>query len=314
MSVIVRPRTAADIDSRVERILADLGRPEPPLDLPTVRELLRLDLAFYRLDDPSLLDRTVSRMKIAGKQVLARPTLLLDAVRKLDLKALYIPDQRRIMIDGSQPVLKHRWSEAHEIGHSILPWHDGAMLGDDRQTLLPACHAQLEAEANLAAAKLLFLRDRFDETCRAYAPSIASVKALKPLFGNTYATTFWRAVMVWGEDKHVLGMISDNPAIMRTEVTFNPAQGCKHFITPPAFASAFPTIGPAEVFPSVTRYCKPARGGPLGSNEIVIPDADGNGHAFAFESFSFGHQTLTLGVHSHVVKSQVALRSAGGSL
>ena len=133
---ILRARTAADIDERVERVLNGLGNPEPPLDLRTVRELLKLDRGYYSANDPGLLQETVSKLRIAGKQVLLRPTLLIEAVRKMDIRALYIPDQKRILIDKSQPKLKHRWNEAQEIGHSVLPWHEGAMLGNDDGTVL----------------------------------------------------------------------------------------------------------------------------------------------------------------------------------
>ena len=46
---------AADIDRRVTRILRDLGNPEPPLQLRLVREALKLDLEYYRKDDPGAL-------------------------------------------------------------------------------------------------------------------------------------------------------------------------------------------------------------------------------------------------------------------
>ena len=104
---IIRSRTVADIDRKVERVLKDLGNPEPPLDLDTVRDLLNLDLAYYTASDPGLLQEVVSKMTMAGKQVLARPSRILDAVRKWDLRALYIPDRKRILIDKDQPLLKH---------------------------------------------------------------------------------------------------------------------------------------------------------------------------------------------------------------
>ena len=54
----------------------------------------------------------VSRAYIGAKQVFSRPTLILDVVRKRSLKALYLPDRRRLLIDSSLPKLKWRWSEA----------------------------------------------------------------------------------------------------------------------------------------------------------------------------------------------------------
>ena len=148
-----------------------------------MRELLKLDREFYTADDPGVLRETVSRIRIAGIQVLERPTLLIDAIRKASLQALYLPDRRRILLDGSLPLLKHRWSEAHEIGHNIIPWHHEVMLGDDALTLRPVCQEAVEAEANFAAGRLLFLRERFTEEARSLEPSIDAIQALREIFG-----------------------------------------------------------------------------------------------------------------------------------
>lgn len=124
-NIQLRSRTRTDIDDQVAKVLRGLGNPEPPLDLRLVRELLKLDLAYYSTTaNDGLLRETVSRLKVAGKQILQRPGLLVDAVQKLSLKALYLPDQKRILLDETLPKLKHRWNEAHEVGHSLIPWHD----------------------------------------------------------------------------------------------------------------------------------------------------------------------------------------------
>ena len=59
-------KTTVDIDGRVERVLRGLGHPEPPLSLPDVRELLKLDRAFYTAEDPRLAREIISRIRIAG--------------------------------------------------------------------------------------------------------------------------------------------------------------------------------------------------------------------------------------------------------
>lgn len=100
-------RTIIDIDSQVAKVLKGLGNLEPPIDLRVVRDLLKLDRGYYSTTDDSLLRETFSRMKVAGKQVLLRPTLLRDAVRTLSLKALYLPDQKRILLDKNLPVIFH---------------------------------------------------------------------------------------------------------------------------------------------------------------------------------------------------------------
>ena len=55
--------------------------------------------------------------------------------------------------------IQDRWNEAHEVGHSIIPWHDNLLLGDNEFSLNPNCHEQMEAEANFAAGQLLFLQE-----------------------------------------------------------------------------------------------------------------------------------------------------------
>ena len=102
---IIRAKTAKDIDRRVERVLRGLGHPEPPLRLEEVRELLQLDRVFYTADDPGLVQETISRIRIAGIQVFKRPKLLVDAIRKSSLQALYLPDRKRILLDKSLPKL-----------------------------------------------------------------------------------------------------------------------------------------------------------------------------------------------------------------
>jgi len=61
---------------------ADLANPEPPIRLEQVRELLKLDRDFYTSTDTGLLREFVSRMFVAGKQVIMRPTLLFDVIGK----------------------------------------------------------------------------------------------------------------------------------------------------------------------------------------------------------------------------------------
>lgn len=152
-NIILSPQTAASIDRQVDKVLRDLGMPEPPLSLDLVRDRLELDLGYYTSGDDSWLREKLHRMKLAGKQVWNRPGLMLDAVKKFSLKALYLPDRKRILIDGDLPPVKQRWAEGHEIAHSLLPWHDGVALGDENTTLSPECHAQVEAEANYGSGR-----------------------------------------------------------------------------------------------------------------------------------------------------------------
>lgn len=301
---LVKEKTAQDIDGRIERVLRGLGNPEPPLRLPEVRDLLKLDLYYYTADDPGLIRETVSRIRVATIQVYQRPMLLLDAIKKLSLQALYLPDRRRIFLDGSLPQKKHRWSEAHEVVHDLIPWHADVMHGDNRQTLTPDCEAQVEAEANYGAGRLLFLRDRFVVEARDLPIAIASVQSLHRDFGNTISSTLWRFVEAAGVDRPLVGMITCHPHRSRRPSDFDPAKPCRHCIQSGGFAKRFSRISERELFAAVSSYCGAQMGGPLGMADLVLTDDNGDEHVFSFESFFIKYkppalgEALTLGVYT----------------
>lgn len=290
-------RTVRDIDKRVTKILKDLGHPEPPLRLEVVRELLRLDLAYYSSSDQRVLTETIHRLMVAGKQVFQRPGLLLDAVRKLELKALWIPDRKRILIDKELPPVKQRWGEAHEIGHGILPWHEAAMHGDRKQTLSPTCELQIEAEANFTAGRLLFLQDRFTEELRGSPLTIDLVKTLGKAFGNTITSTLWRAVEA--SDAPVFGLVSQHP--MKPLVD----EPIRYFIRSRTFLEQFDGVTPTQIFRSLQSFCRSSRG-PLGTDEIVFYDSNGDPRVFLVECFFNSYEALTLGIHMHADVSSVS--------
>jgi hypothetical protein len=302
-NVSLGPRTLADIDGQVIKILKGLGNPEPPVDLSVVRELLRLDRGYYSTTDDSLLRETFSRMKVAGLQVLKRPTILADAVRTLNLKALYLPDQKRILLDKDLPQLKHRWNEAHEIGHDIIPWHEGMMLGDTEQTLTPACHTVMEAEANYAAGQLLFLGGRFANEAASSHPSLNLVRNLSKSFGNTMTSTLWRFVEQGHADRPIVAMVTGHPHPARRKLDFDPANPCRYYIQSPPFRENFGTLKETDIFAAIVGYCGLQRGGSLGQREIVLHDTNGDRHVFLFETFFNRHEALTLGywLRKHMV-------------
>jgi len=294
-NILLSRPTASDIESQVNKVLRGLGNPEPPLNLDDVRELLRLDRGYYSSRNDSFLREKISRLAVAGAQIIERPTLLLEAVRKFDLRALYLPDRRRILLDEAQPKPKQRWNEAHEIGHSILPWHADLMLGDHEQSLTPGCHAQIEAEANYTAGQLLFLQDRFLTAANDSTPTLDAVRVLKGDFGNTYTTTFWRFIEGAHTSVPMIGMIGPHPR--RPPNNFNANEPFRYVIESPAFAATFNSVGAAELYDAVSSYCGGQRAGPLGSAEVVLTDKNGESHVFHFETFCNTYDCLTLAVY-----------------
>lgn len=300
-------RTVVDIDGQIAKVLRGLGNPEPPLDLRLVRDLLKLDRSYYSTTDDSLLREVYSRLKVAGVQVLLRPTILGDAVRSLSLKALYLPDQKRILLDKDLPALKHRWNEAHEIGHDVIPWHTGMMLGDTEQTLTPACHEFIEAEANYAAGQLLFLADRFAAEASDSAPSISLVKSLSKGFGNTMTSTLWRFVEQAHGGRPIVALVTGHPHPSQRKPTFDAEHPCRYCIESPPFQERFGGITEKDLFANIVDYCGPQSGGTLGQSELVLQDRDGELHLFEFETFFNRHEALTLGVWLRPYVNRIAI-------
>ncbi len=302
---LLDPLAAQDIQVQVDKILRGLGSPEPPLDLRMVRELLSLDRQFYSTTNTGPLREFVSKVMVGAKQLVMRPTLILDVVRKSGLRALWIPDRKRILIDESLPELKKRHAEAHEITHSITPHHALFLLGDDGETLRHSCHERLEAEANFGSGQLLFLRGRFAKEAHDHPRSLKTVTELARTFGNTISMTLWRLVEEAHDDEPMFGIISGHPK--RPSGDFNPNAPCRHFIESQAFRQQFGNISEVEAFEAILGYASRARGGPLGQAEAVFVGKDGLRHRFQMETFYNGHDALTLGTYLGLKHVQVAV-------
>jgi hypothetical protein len=293
-NLLLSSRTAHDIDKHVDRILRDLGNPEPPIKLEEVRELLRLDLGFYSATDEGFLKEVIHALKVGARQVVERPTLLLEAIQALDLKALLLPDRKRILLDRSLPILKQKWSVAHETIHSVLPWHGELAIGDTKLTLTPACHEQIEAEANYGAGRLLFLGDLFAKHARDMEPTMKNIMELHNLFGNTITTTLWRYVE--GSSEPLFGMVSVHPHYLPE--AFDAANPCRYFVRSPEFALMFPYDPEAEIFRQIGEYCGYKKAGPLGTGTVVLIDINGAKHFFGCETFSNRYEVLTIGARA----------------
>lgn len=272
--------TVKEIDKQVEKVLRGLGNPEPPLDLSAVFELLKLDSQFYRSSEDGVVRETVSRIKVGAKLALKNPTRIWDAIAKLDLKALYIPEQRKILIDGNLHELKKRWNGAHEIGHDILEWHREYTFGDTTTTLSQSCHEQIEAEANYAAGRLLFMQGHFDARVKGRALSLKELNNLGKDFGNSWTSTLYRAVEVL--DVPAFCIIGSHPRNGKSD-------RFRYFTGSASFNAQFSNFTQQQAQTILNSYCSFKTRGPLGSAEIMIEDDCNETHQFSIESFGI-HQ------------------------
>ena len=284
-----------DIRDQIDRILRDLGNPEPPLKLTDVRSILSLDLKYYSSTDPGLVSELTHRF-----QLLARKTIpdlgrhLQSALSKSQLCAFWVPEQSRIMLDSDVPKPKHRWIEAHEIIHSITPWHKKFLLGDNAQTLDPTCHAVLEEEANYGAGRLLFLNEKFGVEARDADLSFNSIDLLRKRYGNSIVSTFWRTIEDRNPGEAVFGLVSIHPHYPEIGRHDGP-KPWRYFIRSDAFNRQFSGVSPEAVFEIVRSHASRRRAGPIFAAQDVIRDDRGTDWEVELECFSTTHAVLTLG-------------------
>lgn len=293
-------RSAHDIDHKIDRVHKDLGDPEGKIDLDQVRELLRLDLRFYAADDLGLFEEVVHKLKLGTKQVINRPSRLIEAIQKFDLKALFVPDRKQILIDAAVPDLKKRWVEGHEISHSLIPWHLEYMLGDDRFMLSPGCHDQIEAEANYGTGRLLFPQKPFLALAKSSPSTMAHIRSIAEHFGNTITSSLWRYIE--NSEGAVFGAIGQHPHHPRDD-----EPNIAYFIRSPAFATQFASVTEDDVFAAMKSFCGFRKSGPLGETEVILQDINGVRHIFQVESFSNSYHVLTLGSYIRQKHIQVGV-------
>lgn len=296
------PGTEAAIDKQVVKLLKGLGNPEPPLELELVFELLKLDAQFYTTTDDGVFRETISRIKVGAVQVFQRPMLLLEAIAKSELKALYIPDKKRILVDSTLPDLKVRWHTAHEVTHSICDWHGDVLFGDNESTLSQSCHEQIEAEANFGTGRLLTLHDRFVEEVGGATLTLADIANLGKQYGNTWTSTLWRVVETL--DIPAFALVGSHPKRRGS------AEPCRYFIRSRRFESEYGTVSEADALAAVRTYCGFSTKGPLGSGEVVISNERGEATIFLMESFATKYDVLTFG---YLVRKQSPLISVSGA-
>jgi hypothetical protein len=75
-AAILRERLRRDIQARTDKVLRELGYPEPPLRLEDVRELLHLDRDYFSSSQDGLLQSVASKLKRGGIQLWSTTIIL----------------------------------------------------------------------------------------------------------------------------------------------------------------------------------------------------------------------------------------------
>jgi hypothetical protein len=247
---------------------------------------LAVDHSYYDLEDPGLIREFVHKLKVGSKKAI-------DVLKKVNLKGLWLPDSKRIIVDLSVAEAKKKWVNAHELAHRIIPTHNQFFLADTMETLDPEYHEMLEAEANYGASALIFLGETFTTEALAYSPVFESVRSLSKKYQNSLATTLRRFVL-YSHNKAMAGVISlpkwvDTPA--------GCVSRCRYFIPSHRFTSEFSSVSASVVMNVIDSYTNPKRGGYVGSGAFTLRNDNGETHIFEGESFYNQYDLLTLIVH-----------------
>jgi hypothetical protein len=105
----------------------------------------------------------------------------------------------------------------------------------------------VEAEANYAAAQLLFLQERFAAEARDTEITFTSTQALAKRYGNTLTSTLWRIVEEREPDRPVFAIVSTHPR-HPTIGAQEDGRPVRHFIRSRAFRQRFPNMTPEDGF------------------------------------------------------------------
>ena len=95
----------------------------------------------------------------------------------------YVLGTKRSFVDLSQTAERVLFTDAHETTHALLPWHDDTLYLDDEGNLYREAKDDLEDEANLGAALIIFQNGRFHERALQYERTINTPILLCGEFG-----------------------------------------------------------------------------------------------------------------------------------
>jgi hypothetical protein len=92
-------------------------------------------------------------------------------------------EERAIFLEDEQSAARRRFTHAHELMHALCPWHEAVLREDTSDELFRSTVDQIEAEANLGAAMLLFQGRAFAQRTAGEPPSICTPLRLAREYG-----------------------------------------------------------------------------------------------------------------------------------
>lgn len=141
--------------------------------LPTPLDEVRRAAGIRQRIDISQLPKDIAAVKPSGMR---------------QIIGAYLFRERVVFIDGKMAPPRQRFTDGHEITHSILPSHARShCLDDDR--IFKEVEDYLDLEANVGATYLLFQGPRFHRRALEYETSINTARAMAGEYGASYHST-----------------------------------------------------------------------------------------------------------------------------
>jgi hypothetical protein len=110
-----------------------------------------------------------------------------SALKKL--LGAYLFRAETAFVDFAQSKGRARFTQAHELAHRVIPWHEAAYVLDDERRLFRETEDLFELEANLGGAHLIFQGSHFFERALDYETSLKTPILLADEFDASCAAT-----------------------------------------------------------------------------------------------------------------------------
>lgn len=275
--------TRREIEKRTRMLLLDASFKAPPVSVDVLIESLRVFKGFYDLTDPGLCRKFAHAIHVGTRRIG-------QIAKKIDLRALLLQQENRIMIDLSLHELKKTWAAYHEVVHKILPWHKAFYIGDTAQTLEPYYQERLDLEANSGASDLMFCGKAFSKMALDTTPCWNSIELLCKECETSRPTTLLRYAE-YSHDRPMAALISIPRWFETPEAQPN---GWRHIVGSIQFRSRFSSITPEIILDAVNDNTYRRSWGLVGEYEIILPDNNNEFHLFNAQSFFNHYDILTL--------------------
>ncbi len=204
--------------------------------------------------------------------------------------------ERVALVDLSQCVPRARLTEAHEIGHQILPWHRAAFQLDDEERLLGETRDQLEREAYLAGGHLLFQGEVFWRQAMDYRVSISTPIALAPGYGASLHATIRYYVLHHPDPVSVLvaGRYLNSDGSVPVWGSVDSPRFVERFGRLADRMAGHLMIGEGDGEPLGDIVMRAMSAGDVAAKDVVMPDLVGERCAFIAEAFFNRHNVFVM--------------------